>query len=62
MAGEDLFEIIFHGKGGHASTPMTANDLIIMVCQFVNQAQTFVSINRNSFDSVCSCLNYSYIV
>ncbi|AJI72443.1 aminoacylase [Francisella tularensis subsp. novicida GA99-3548] len=50
LAGVDLFEITFYGRGGHASTPMKANDPIIMACQFVNQVQTIVSRNANSFD------------
>jgi amidohydrolase len=52
LAGVDQFEIIFHGKGGHASTPMTTNDPIIMASQFINQVQTIVSRNSNSFDPV----------
>ncbi|APC91395.1 MULTISPECIES: M20 metallopeptidase family protein [Francisella] len=50
LAGVDQFQINFHGTGGHASTPMKANDPIIMACQFVNQVQTIVSRNANSFD------------
>lgn len=52
MAGVDLFEIIFHGKGGHASTPIKANDPIIMAAQFINQVQTIVSRNADSFDPI----------
>ncbi len=51
LAGVDLFEIVFHGKGGHAST-MLSNDPIIMAAQFVNQVQTIVSRNIDSFDPV----------
>ncbi|APD50394.1 M20 metallopeptidase family protein [Francisella hispaniensis] len=50
LAGVDQFQINFHGTGGHASTPMKANDPIIMACQFVNQVQTIVSRNADSFD------------
>ncbi|MFZ9035335.1 MAG: M20 metallopeptidase family protein [Francisellaceae bacterium] len=52
LSGVDLFEICFHGKGGHASTPMLAIDPIIMASQFVNQVQTIVSRNSDSFDPV----------
>ncbi|MDE4946960.1 peptidase dimerization domain-containing protein, partial [Francisella tularensis subsp. holarctica] len=50
LAGVVLFEITFYGRGGHASTPMKSNDPIIMACQFVNQVQTILSRNANSFD------------
>ncbi|MDE4980264.1 peptidase dimerization domain-containing protein, partial [Francisella tularensis subsp. holarctica] len=50
LAGVDLFERTVDGRGGHASTPMKANDPLIMACQFVNQVQTIVSRNANSFD------------
>ncbi|MDE4938455.1 peptidase dimerization domain-containing protein, partial [Francisella tularensis] len=50
LAGVDLFVITLYGRCGHASTPMKANDPIIMACQFVNQVQTIVSRNANSFD------------
>ncbi|MFC4892699.1 M20 family metallopeptidase [Pseudofrancisella aestuarii] len=52
LAGVDLFDIAFHGKGGHASIPMTANDPIIMASQFINQVQTVVSRNSDSFDPI----------
>ncbi len=50
LAGVDLFDLIFTGQGGHASTPGTTNDPMIMATQFVNQAQTIVSRNLSSFD------------
>lgn len=52
LAGVSLFEITFHGKGGHASTPMLSNDPIIMASSFVTQVQTIVSRNANSFDPI----------
>ncbi|WP_116964290.1 M20 metallopeptidase family protein [Fastidiosibacter lacustris] len=50
LSGVDLFDIHFLGKGGHASTPFTTNDPIIMATQFVNQVQSIVSRNLSSFD------------
>ena len=52
LAGVDLFEITFQGKGGHASTPMFSNDPIIMASSFITQVQTIVSRNANSFDPI----------
>ena len=50
LAGVDLFDLTFIGKGGHASIPSTTNDPMIMASQFVNQIQTIVSRNLSSFD------------
>ncbi|WP_440683168.1 M20 metallopeptidase family protein [Cysteiniphilum halobium] len=50
LAGVDLFDLTFIGKGGHASTPCTTNDPMIMATQFVNALQTIVSRNLSSFD------------
>ncbi|WP_192483047.1 MULTISPECIES: amidohydrolase [Cysteiniphilum] len=50
LAGVDLFDLTFIGKGGHASTPCTTNDPMIMATQFVNAVQTIASRNLSSFD------------
>lgn len=43
------FKIIFNGKGSHACRPQLSIDPIIMVSQFVINAQTIISRNMNPF-------------
>ncbi|MCD8503195.1 MAG: N-acetyldiaminopimelate deacetylase [Bacillaceae bacterium] len=46
----ELF-IDFHGKGGHAAYPHTANDMVIAASHFVTQLQSVVSRNIDPLDS-----------
>ena len=49
-SGVDLFDIDIIGKGGHASTPMTCIDPIVIAAHFISQTQTIISRNLSSFD------------
>lgn len=46
----ELF-IDFHGKGGHAAYPHTANDMVVASSHFVTQLQSIVSRNIDPLDS-----------
>lgn len=46
----ELF-IDFHGKGGHAAYPHTANDMVVAASHFVTQLQSVVSRNIDPLDS-----------
>lgn len=46
----ELF-IDFHGKGGHAAYPHTANDMVVAASHFVTQLQSIVSRNIDPLDS-----------
>ena len=43
MAGSDQLDVLFHGIGGHGSSPETGRDPIVMASQAVLQYQTIVS-------------------
>ncbi len=43
MAGTDIFDLEFIGRGGHGAHPHTCIDPIIMATQFVNNIQSVVS-------------------
>ncbi|MFQ6341755.1 M20 metallopeptidase family protein [Campylobacter sp. VTCC 70190] len=43
MAGVDIFDLEFIGKGGHGAHPHTCIDPIIMATQFVNNIQSIIS-------------------
>lgn len=51
MAQADGFEILITGKGGHAATPHTGIDPIIVATQVIQSLQTIISRNINSSDS-----------
>lgn len=43
LAAADTFEVVVHGKSGHAAHPYAAVDPIIAACQLIGQLQTVVS-------------------
>lgn len=43
MAGTDIFDLEFIGRGGHGAHPHTCIDPIIMTTQFVNNIQSVIS-------------------
>lgn len=43
MAGTDQLDVVFHGVGGHGSTPNLSKDPIIMATNAINQYQAIVS-------------------
>ena len=50
-ANSDKMRIVFHGRGGHGSTPHLTVDPIVMAVQAISQLQTIVSRNVNPFDT-----------
>jgi len=52
MASADEFEIVFGGRGGHASMPHQALDPIPAACEFVTAIQSFVTRRVDAFDPV----------
>jgi amidohydrolase len=52
MAAADTFEIVVHGRGGHASQPHNAADPIPAACEIVTALQTMVTRKFNVFDPV----------
>ncbi|WP_142027130.1 amidohydrolase [Blastococcus colisei] len=56
MAGEDNFEILVTGRGGHAARPQMVIDPIVVAAQIVLALQTAVSRNLDPADpAVVSC-------
>jgi amidohydrolase len=47
QAGSDAFDIVLHGKSGHAAHPYAAVDPIVAAAQLVTQLQTLVSRELN---------------
>lgn len=45
----DTYRFVFHGKGSHACRPQLSQDPVIMVSEFVGEAQTVISRNINPF-------------
>lgn len=43
MAAADKFEIVIHGKGGHAAQPHTTPDAVLAAAQLVTQLNTIVA-------------------
>ena len=43
MAGVDVFDLEFIGRGGHGAHPHTTIDPVVMAAKFINDAQTLVS-------------------
>ena len=43
LAAADTFEVVVHGKSGHAAHPYAAIDPIVAACQLIGQLQTVVS-------------------
>lgn len=59
MAASDRFEIDIHGKGGHAASPHTSIDPIIVGTQIVNALQTLISRENNPVEpAVISVTNF----
>ena len=50
MASSNEFEIILHGKGGHAALPHMSADPVLAGCALVQALQGIVSRNRNPLD------------
>ena len=50
MASADEFEIVVHGRGGHASAPHHALDPIPIACEIVIALQTMVTRRIDAFD------------
>ncbi len=51
MAAARMFEIVVHGRGGHAALPHTTIDPIPVACAIVGQLQTLVSRGTDPLDS-----------
>ena len=51
QTGRATFKVTFQGRGGHGSSPHTANDAIVAAAQFVTAVQTIVSRRINPFDT-----------
>ncbi|UXR71625.1 M20 family metallopeptidase [Staphylococcus sp. IVB6238] len=51
QTGRDFFNLKIHGKGGHGSSPHTANDSIVAGSYFVTALQTVVSRRLNPFET-----------
>ena len=52
MASADEFDVVFTGKGGHASMPHQTLDPIPATCEFVSAVQAFVTRRVDAFDPV----------
>jgi amidohydrolase len=52
LASTDDFELVFRGRGGHASMPHDAQDPIPVACEFVTAAQTWISRRIHVFEPV----------
>ena len=50
-SSSDAFDIVIHGKTGHAARPYAAVDPIVAAAQIVNQVQTIVSREVRALDS-----------
>ena len=50
MTSEDIFEIVIHGRGGHASMPERAVDPVVVGAEVVLALQTIVSRNIGPMD------------
>ncbi|VEJ47122.1 amidohydrolase [Campylobacter jejuni subsp. doylei] len=51
MAGTDIFDLEFIGRGGYGAHPHTCIDPIIMATQFVNNTQSVVSKRLASYET-----------
>lgn len=51
QTGRSYFKLKVQGKGGHGSSPHTANDAIVAASSFVMNIQTIVSRHINPFDT-----------
>ena len=51
QTGRATFKVTFQGRGGHGSSPHTANDAIVAAAQFVTAVQTIVSRRINPFNT-----------
>ncbi|QLK86910.1 M20 family metallopeptidase [Staphylococcus sp. 17KM0847] len=51
QTGRDFFKLKIKGKGGHGSSPHTANDSIVAGSYFVTSLQTIVSRRLNPFET-----------
>jgi hippurate hydrolase len=51
MASSNEFEVIIHGKGGHAAQPQKSIDPVLVAVQIVQAWQTIISRNTNPHDS-----------
>lgn len=51
QTGRAYFKLEIQGKGGHGSSPHTANDAIVAASSFVMNIQTIVSRRVNPFDT-----------
>ena len=51
QTGRSYFKLKIQGKGGHGSSPHTANDAIVAASSFVMNVQTIVSRHINPFDT-----------
>ncbi len=51
MAGVDRFEVVFHGRGGHAGVPHKTIDPIIIAAEYVTNIQSIISRRINLFDN-----------
>lgn len=51
QTGRSYFKLKVQGKGGHGSSPHTANDAIVAASSFVMNVQTIVSRHINPFDT-----------
>lgn len=52
MANADDFDVIFHGRGGHAAQPHVTRDALVAAADFVSQVQKIVSRRVNPFSGV----------
>lgn len=50
LSGRARFELTVLGRGGHGSSPQSANDPIVAASYFVTQIQTIISRRLNPFD------------
>jgi hippurate hydrolase len=51
FASSNEFEIVLHGRGGHAAMPHLTNDPVPVACQLVQAFQTIVSRNVRPIDA-----------
>lgn len=60
MAGNFFFDVKFHGKSAHGSTPYEGHDAIMMLNTFINQANTMMARKIDALNSPI-VLNYGTI-
>jgi hippurate hydrolase len=51
MAAFDIFDVSFHGQGGHGAMPHQCRDLLVGASQFIAQVQTIVARSVNPLDT-----------